>query len=58
MKGSFSRMLAAPLAVLVLVSFALGPVAEAAGDRGGGGGGARAGGGGGAVAVVALAPAR
>ena len=50
MKGSFSKMFAAPLAVLVLASFALSPVVEAAGDRGGGGG-ARAGAGSGATAA-------
>jgi len=51
MKKSFSKLFLAPLTVLVLASFALTPVAEAA--RGGGGGGARAsagGGGGGARA--------
>ncbi|MGA9395005.1 MAG: hypothetical protein WCA83_00495 [Azonexus sp.] len=45
MKKSFSKFFVAPLAALVLASFALAPVAEAA--RGGGGGGARASGGGG-----------
>ena len=46
MKSSFSRIFLAPLAVLVLVSFAMAPLAEAA--RGGGRsyGGAHAGGGG------------
>lgn len=44
MKKSFSKSFLAPLAVFVLASFALAPVAEA---FGGGGGGARAGGGGG-----------
>ena len=56
MKNSFSRLFLAPLAVLVLGSVALAPLAEAAGKKGGGGahaggggggGGARAGGGGG-----------
>ena len=48
MKNSFSRLFLAPLAVLVLGSVALAPLAEAAGNKGGGGGGgARAGGGGG-----------
>jgi hypothetical protein len=49
MKNSISRLLLAPLAVLVLGSVALAPLAEAAGNKGGGGGGggARAGGGGG-----------
>ena len=49
MKNSFSRLLLAPLAVLVLGSVALAPMAEAVGNKGGGGGGggARAGGGGG-----------
>jgi len=45
-KNSFNERIAMPLAVLVLTSFALAPIAEA---RGGGGGGARAGGGGGQV---------
>jgi hypothetical protein len=45
MKNSFSKLFLAPLVVLVLASFALAPLAEAA--RGGGGGGARASGGGG-----------
>lgn len=44
MKKTFSKFFLAPLAVFVLASFALAPVAEA---FGGGGGGARAGGGGG-----------
>jgi hypothetical protein len=50
MKNSFSRLFLAPLAVLVLGSVALAPLAEAVGNKGGGGGGggARAGGGGGA----------
>jgi hypothetical protein len=48
MKNSLSKLFSAALAVLVLASFALTPVAEAArGGGGGGGGGARAGGGGG-----------
>jgi hypothetical protein len=52
MKKSFSRFFAAPLAVLVLASFALAPIAEARGGGGHGGGGhARAGGGGGAKQV-------
>jgi hypothetical protein len=53
MKKSFSKLFLAPLTVLVLASFALAPVAEAARGGGGGGGGggghgggARAGGGG------------
>ncbi|MGB8249001.1 MAG: hypothetical protein WCF02_01705 [Azonexus sp.] len=50
MKKSFSKLFLAPLTVLVLSSFALAPVAEAA-RGGGGGGGARAGGGGGAKQV-------
>ena len=45
MKNSFSKLLLAPLTILVLASFTLEPVAEARGG-GGGGGGARAGGGG------------
>ena len=45
MKNSFSSLFLAPLAVLVLGSVALAPLAEAAGKKGGGGG-ARAGGGG------------
>ena len=45
MNKSISKLLLASLAPLVLASFAMTPVAEAA--RGGGGGGARAGGGGG-----------
>lgn len=36
---NFSRLLLAPLAVLVLGSVALAPLAEAAGNKGGGGGG-------------------
>ena len=47
MKKSFSKFFVAPLAALVLASFALAPVAEAARGVGGGGGGARASGGGG-----------
>ncbi len=47
MKKSFSKFFVAPLAALVLASFALAPVAEAARGGGGGGGGARASGGGG-----------
>ena len=51
MKGSFGKRFLAPLVALVLASFALAPMAEAAGGGnrggGGGGGGARAGGGGG-----------
>jgi hypothetical protein len=52
MKKSFSRLLLASLATVVLTSFAMAPFAEAAargdgGGGGGGGGGARAGGGGG-----------
>ena len=52
MKKSFSKLILAPLTVLVLASFAMAPVAEArgAGDRAGGGG-ARAGGGGNARAA-------
>ena len=53
MKNSFSKLFLAPLVVLVLASFAMAPLAEAArGGGGGGGGGARAssGGGGGAGA--------
>ena len=50
MKKSFSKLILAPLTVLVLASFAMAPVAEArgggGGGRGGGGGGAYAGGGG------------
>ena len=51
MNRSFSKVIAAPLAALVLVGFALAPVAEAAsnargGGGGGGGGAARASGGG------------
>lgn len=45
MKNSFSKLLLAPLTILVLASFTLEPAAEARGG-GGGGGGARAGGGG------------
>ena len=45
MKNLFSRLFLTPLVVLVLASFAMVPVAEAA-RGGGGGGGARAGGGG------------
>jgi len=41
MKNSFSRLLVAPLAVLVMGSVALAPFAEAAGKKGGGGGGAK-----------------
>jgi hypothetical protein len=37
MKNSFSRLFLAPLAVLVLGSVALAPLAEAAGKKGGGG---------------------
>ena len=44
MRNSFSRHFLAPLAVLVLTSVAVAPLAEAQG-RGGGGGGARSGGG-------------
>jgi hypothetical protein len=51
MKKSFSKLFLAPLTVLVLASFALAPVAEAARGGGGHGGGARAGGGGGAKQV-------
>ena len=51
MKNSFSKLLLAPLTILVLASFTLEPVAEARGGggarAGGGGGGARASGGGG-----------
>ena len=51
MKKSFTKLFATPLAVLVLASFALAPIAEARGGGGHGGGGghagARAGGGGG-----------
>jgi hypothetical protein len=46
MKNSLSKLLAAAFAVVVLASFAMTPIAEAA-RGGGGGGGARAGGGGG-----------
>ena len=48
MKKSFSKLILAPLTVLVLASFAMAPVAEARGGGGGGrgGGGAYAGGGG------------
>jgi len=46
MKNTFNKRFAMPLAVLVLTSFALAPIAEARGG-GGGGGGARAGAGGG-----------
>ena len=55
MKRSFSKLLLASLAALVLASFAMAPYADAAAARGGGGGGgggARAAGGG----VVAPAP--
>ena len=45
MRNSFSRLFLAPLAVLVLTSVAVAPLAEAQG-RGGGGAGARSGGGG------------
>ena len=55
MQNSFSKLFLVPLVILVLASFAMAPVAEAAGRSGGGGhagggggGGARAGGGGGA----------
>jgi hypothetical protein len=57
MKNSFSKLFLVPLIILVLASFAMAPVAEAAGrgshgggggGHAGGGGGARAGGGGGA----------
>jgi hypothetical protein len=52
MKASFSKLLAAPLAIFALSSLALAPMADAAGRGGGGGaargGGAHAGGGGGA----------
>jgi hypothetical protein len=49
MKKSISKLFLAPLSVLILASFAMTPVAEAAGAGrgGGGGGGARAGAGGG-----------
>lgn len=49
MQTSYSKWLLIPLIVFTLTSFALAPVAEAAGrgGGGGGGGGARAGGGGG-----------
>jgi hypothetical protein len=47
MKTSISRLLLAPLAVLVLAGVALAPIAEAAPNKGGGGGNARAAGGGG-----------
>src|SRR5262249_29545245 len=47
MKRSLSEFLLASLAAVVLVSFAMAPIAEAAGGRAGGGGGARAGAGGG-----------
>ena len=59
MKRSLSKSVAAPVAALVLASFALVPVADAAGGRGGGSGGgggggaqARAGGGGGGARQV------
>jgi hypothetical protein len=49
MTNSFKGMFLTPLAVLILGTFALAPIAEAAAKKGGGGGGAaaRAGGGGG-----------
>jgi hypothetical protein len=47
MNKSISKLFLASLAALVLASFAMTPVAEAARGGGGGGGGARAGGGGG-----------
>jgi len=49
MRTPFSKLFLGALALLVLASFAMTPLAEAAGGgaRGGGGGGARAGGGGG-----------
>lgn len=52
MNRSINKSIAVPLAALILATFALAPVADAAGGRGGGGGGgaqaqARAGGGGG-----------
>ena len=50
MKNSFSKLFLTPLIVLVLASFAVAPVAEAAGRGGHGGGGGHAGGGGGARA--------
>ena len=55
MKNLFSKLLLTPLAMLVLTSFALAPIAEAQGRGGGGGGGARAqaAGGGGARAQAA-----
>ncbi len=37
MKGSFTRLIAAPLATLVLISFAMIPAAEAGGGGGMGG---------------------
>jgi len=46
MKNSFSKLFLAPLSALMLASFALGPLAEAA-NRGDHGGGGHAGGGGG-----------
>src|SRR5262245_27440121 len=46
MKAPFSKLLAGPLVVLALSSFAMAPLADAAGRGGGGGGGARGGGGG------------
>jgi hypothetical protein len=50
MKNSFSKLFLTPLVALTLASFALAPVAEAAGRGGHGGGGGHAGGGGGARA--------
>ena len=52
MKNSFNKLFLAPFTVLIVASFALTPMAEAAraGGGGGGGGGARAAGGGGGAA--------
>ena len=50
MKRSFGKLLPASLAALILASFAMAPVADAARGGGGGGGRAAAGGGGGARA--------
>ncbi|MGF6597276.1 hypothetical protein P3T23_001993 [Paraburkholderia sp. GAS448] len=53
MKNLFSKLLLTPLAMLVLTSFALAPIAEAQGRGGGGGARAQAAGGGGARAQAA-----
>jgi len=47
MKTSFGKIAVAAVAILALASFAMAPLAEAAGRGGGGGGGHHAGGGGG-----------